>query len=161
LDGELARMKVAFFKGRHPGMKGWLGVATKWWTSGPYSHCELVIGETPDGKAICWSSAYLDHGVRKTTLVLDAADWDVIDVPTTAAQEAAAVAWFEAHAGQPYDVLGLLQFVWRREEGDKRKWFCSESVAEALGFRESWRYDPNTFAAVLAHWGQWGELTVA
>jgi uncharacterized protein YycO len=142
-------MKVAFFKGRHPGVKGWLGVMTKWWTDGPYSHCELVVGETPDGKSICWSSAYLDHGVRQVELELDPADWDVRELRLTSAEQTAALAWFEQHNGEPYDVLGLLGFVWRREEGDKNKWFCSEAVAAALGWPEAWRYDPNTFAAIL------------
>jgi uncharacterized protein YycO len=142
-------MKVAFFKGRHPGMKGWLGVMTKWWTEGPYSHAELVVGQTTDGKAICWSSTYLDGGVRRAELELDPADWDVFDLQTTPTQEAAALAWFAAHEGLPYDVRGLLGFVWRREEGDKAKWFCSEAVAAALGWPEAWRFDPNTFAAVI------------
>jgi len=144
-------MKIAFFKGRHPGIKGWLGVMTKWWTRGPYSHCELVVSEQ-DGTATCWSSAYLDHGVRKATVVLDPADWDVIDIRTEPAQEAAALAWFEQHNGEPYDVAGLFGFVFRHLEGVKGKWFCSESVAEALGYPESWRYDPNTFAAIVGHW---------
>lgn len=141
-------MKIAFFKGTHPGTKGWLGIATKWWTRGTYSHCELVVSED-NGVATCWSSAYLDGGVRKTTVQLDVADWDVVDLVTTPEQEAAAIAWFEAHVGQPYDVLGLFGFVWRHYEGQKGKWFCSESVAEALGYAESWRYDPNMFAAVI------------
>jgi uncharacterized protein YycO len=144
-------VKIAFFKGRHPGIKGWLGVMTKWWTRGPYSHCELVVGETPDGKSVCWSSAYLDKGVRRTVVNLDPADWDLVDIATTPEQAAAAVAWFEAHDGQPYDVAGLFGFVFRHYEGEKGEWFCSESVAEALGYAESWRYDPNTFAAVVAH----------
>jgi uncharacterized protein YycO len=143
-------MKIAFFKGRHPGMKGWLGVLTKWWTRGPYSHAELVMAYE-NGMAVCWSSAYLDKGVRRTVIKLDPADWDVIDVATTPAQEAAAIAWFEAHVGQPYDVAGLFGFVFRHYEGEKGNWFCSEAVAEALGYAESWRYDPNTFAAVVAH----------
>jgi uncharacterized protein YycO len=142
-------MKVAFFKGRHPGVKGWLGVMTKWWTDGPYSHAELVVGETADGKSVCWSSTYLDKGVRRAELVLDPADWDVIEIRTTPAQEAAALAWFSQHEGEPYDTLGLLGFAWRHYEGEKDKWFCSEAVAAALGYREAWRYDPNTFAAIL------------
>jgi uncharacterized protein YycO len=142
-------MKVAFFKGRHPGIKRWLGVMTKWWTDGPYSHAELVVGETPDGKSICWSSTYLDRGVRQAELELNPADWDVRELRLTSAEQAAALAWFEQHAGEPYDVLGLLGFVWRREEGAKSKWFCSEAVAAALGWPEAWRFDPNTFAAIL------------
>ncbi|MEZ2310884.1 hypothetical protein AB6809_29990 [Paraburkholderia sp. RCC_158] len=104
-----------------------------------------------NGMAVCWSSAYLDKGVRRAVVNLDPADWDVIDIVTTPEQEAAAIAWFEAHVGQPYDVAGLFGFVFRHYEGEKGKWFCSESVAEALGYAESWRYDPNTFAAVVAH----------
>jgi hypothetical protein len=142
-------MKVAFFKGRHPGVKGWLGVATKWWTDGPYSHAELVVGQTADGKSVCWSSTYLDGGVRRAELVLDPADWDVFEIRVTPAQASAALAWFEQHKGQAYDTLGLLGFAWRHYEGDKDKWFCSEAVAAALGYRDAWRYDPNTFAAVI------------
>jgi hypothetical protein len=37
----------------------------------------------------------------------------------------------------------------RRLPDDRRKYFCSESVAASLGFDEAWRLDPNTFAAVL------------
>jgi uncharacterized protein YycO len=141
-------MQVAFYKGRHPGIAGWLGVATKWWTRGPYSHGELIVAREGD-TAVCWSSTYLDHGVRRAVVTLDD-NWDVFDVPTTPAQEAAALAWFEAHAGQPYDVAGLFGFAFRHYEGEKSKWFCTEAVAEALGLRDSWRYDPNTLAAVLA-----------
>lgn len=142
-------MKVAFFKGRHPGLKGWLGVLTKWWTVGPYSHCELVVEGPVYGKSLCWSSAYLDHGVRPVVIELDPAQWDVVEIETTPEQEQAALEWFRSHLGEPYDVLGLFGFVWRREEGDKAKWFCSEAVAAALGYTEPWRFDPNTFAAVL------------
>jgi hypothetical protein len=141
-------MKVAFFKGRHPGIKGWLGVLTKWWTRGSYSHCELVVGETPAGKSICWSSAYLDHGVRQAEIKLNPADWDIVEI---AGDDTAALEWFETHVGEPYDTAGLFGFVFRHYEGGKAKWFCSEAVAAALGYEDAWRYDPNTFAAVLAH----------
>jgi hypothetical protein len=142
-------MKVALFKGRHPGIKGWLGVLTKWWTRGPYSHGELVIGEMTDGRSICWSSTYLDKGVRRALIQLDPADWDVLELDVTDAQRDAALQWFREHEGQGYDVLGLFDFVWRRGDGDKSKWFCTEAVAAALNLPEPWRKDPNTFAAEL------------
>jgi hypothetical protein len=150
-------MKIAFFKGRHPGVKGWLGVLTKWWTVGPYSHCELVVAEE-NGRAVCWSSAYLDGGVRQKIVDLDPADWDVIEIPTTPEEEAASLSWFQSHAGQGYDVLGLFQFVWARQEGEKCKWFCSEAVARALGFPESWRYSPNLLADILRREAAGGTL---
>jgi uncharacterized protein YycO len=141
-------MKVAFFRGRHPGVEGWLGVLTKWWMRGDFSHAELVVGM--DGtKGQCLSSTFLDKGVRAATIDLDDADWVLVDVPTTPEQEAAAVAWFNEHMGQPYDVRGLFGFVLRRIPGDKGKWFCSEAVAASLGFDEPWRFDPCTFYAVL------------
>jgi uncharacterized protein YycO len=141
-------VKVAFFRGRHPGIKGWLGVVTKWWTRGPFSHVELIADQS-DNTAICWSSAFLDGGVRCKAIVLDAADWITVDVPVTVDQAAAAIEWFKQHAGQPYDVRGLFGFVMRRIPAEKGKWFCSEAVAAALGYAESWRLDPNTLFYVL------------
>lgn len=141
-------MKVAFFRGRHPGFKGWFGVAVKWWTRGPFSHVELVADAAGD-HALCWSSAFLDGGVRPVVVDLTTSDWTVIEVATTPEQEAAALQWFASHRGQRYDVLGLFGFVLRRIDGDKNKWFCSEAVAAALGYGQPWRLDPNTFYEVL------------
>lgn len=141
-------MKLAFFRGRHPGIDGWLGVATKWWERGDFSHVELVVsmeGQT----AHCLSSTFLDKGVRAATIVMDPADWVFADVPTTPEQEAAAIQWFDEHMGEPYDVRGLFGFVLRRIPGEKGKWFCSEAVAAALGWDEPWRFDPCTLYAMV------------
>ena len=132
-------MKIAFYKGRRKGPRGWFDALVRWWTRGPYSHCELVI----DG--LCWSSSARDGGVRGKAIVLGA-NWDVFDVP---GDEAKALAWFQAHKGARYDVAGLFGFVWRREYGDGQRWFCSEACAAALGYREPWRFDPNTLAVVV------------
>ena len=29
------------------------------------------------------------------------------------------------------------------------KWFCSEAIADCLGYRDAWRFDPNTLFVVL------------
>ena len=41
----------------------------------------------------------------------------------------------------------------RRVEDDRSKYFCSEAVSAAIGFADSWRFDPNTFypSLVLAN----------
>ena len=45
--------------------------------------------------------------------------------------------------------LGLLGFVWRRQAGEQRKWFCSEAVAAMLGYDDPWRFDPMTLYVTL------------
>ncbi len=112
-----------------------------WWTRGPYSHTELVI----DG--VCYSSSFLDGGVRKKMIELDPEHWDIIDAPWIDAEKA--VKWFEDHMDNKYDVVGLVGFVLRRFPDDRHKYFCSEACAAAAGFDEAWRLDPNTFATVV------------
>ncbi|SAK98580.1 hypothetical protein AWB80_07554 [Caballeronia pedi] len=143
-------MKAAFFKGTHPGWKGIMGRLTKLWMVGPYSHCELVVGEPDaDGLSTCWSSTFLDKGVRQAKIALDSADWDILDLPLSAAQEASAVAWFESNKGAPYDVLALFGFFWRPIKGFSRYYFCDEALLTSLGFGEAWRQDPNSAYQLL------------
>lgn len=144
-------MKIAFFKGRHPGLKGLFGVLVKWWTRGDFSHVELVAdGPDATGLSTCWSSTFLDGGVRKASIDLSTSDWVVVDLPVTAAERAAAIEWFDSHKGQPYDVRGLFGFVIRRVPGERGRWFCNESIGAALGIPEPWRFDPNSFYSMIA-----------
>ena len=145
-------MQIAFYRGTKPGLAGVFNRAVRWWTNGPYSHCELVVSMLPGGQAQCWSSANLDGGVRQKVIVLDPAHWDLLEVPWVGVL--AAVDWFWRHEGDGYDTLGLFGFVGRRGDGDQGKWFCSEAVAAALGFEDPWRYDPNTLAAVIHSMGR-------
>lgn len=140
-------MQIAFYKGTRPGLAGLFNRAVRWWTRGPYSHCELVLWRLADGRAVCGSSANLDGGVRRKIIYLDPARWDVIDIPW--ANQSAALDWFIRHEGDGYDVRGLFGFVWRRGDGDRDKSYCSEACTAALGFDEPWRFDPNTLAAVV------------
>jgi hypothetical protein len=144
-------MKIAFFKGRHPGWKGWLGILTRWWTVGPYSHCELVFGEPDEeGLSTCWSSTWLDKGVRCAQVKLDPADWDIIDLSHLGPKaEANALAWFESHKGAPYDVLALFGFLFRPIKGMGNMYFCDEACLEALSIPEAWRQDPNSAATIV------------
>lgn len=138
-------MRLAFYKGRHRGWRGLLDAAVRWWTRGPYSHVELVLAD-----GTCWSSSARDGGVRDKAINLTSGNWDLLPV---AGDEAAAAAWFADHAGAGYDWLGLFGFVWRASGGEGARWFCSEAVAAALGYRDAWRFDPNTLAAVAARTG--------
>lgn len=131
-------VKVAFYKGK----TRFFNKAVAWWTRGPYSHCELIVS------GHSYSSSFLDGGVRVKDIEYDPEHWDFVDVPWATAEKA--VAWFQEHMGQGYDVVGLAGFVVRRVEDDRGKYFCSEAVAASLGFDEAWRFDPNTLHPVLS-----------
>lgn len=45
-------------------------------------------------------------------------------------------------------LIALPVFV-RRVRGSDSKWFCSEAIADCLGYRDAWRFDPNTLFVVL------------
>lgn len=136
-------MKVAFHKGR----KRLFDRVVSWWLRGPYAHCELVTHIDEWGIAYCISSSFLDGGVRTKYMVLNPEHWDLIDVGEPAVSISD---WCLDHLGKPYDVRGLLGFIWRRERGSQRKWFCSEAVADMLGFPQPWRFDPVSLHAALS-----------
>ena len=66
-------MQVAFYKGTRSGLSGLFNRLVRWWTRGPYSHCEVVFTDEPskDGGVLCGSSSKLDGGVRLKFVVLD------------------------------------------------------------------------------------------
>lgn len=135
-------LRAAFYKGTHLGLPGVYNRGVRWWTRSAYSHVELVFST-----GHCASASYMDGGVRFKVIEFDADKWDFVDLP--AQLEPAAFQWFLDHRGQPYDLLGNLHFVVARVADDKRKWFCSESVAAALGIPDPWRFDPGTLASAL------------
>lgn len=138
-------MQVAFYKGK----RRLFNRLVSWWLRGPYSHCELVIRVDEAGRAHCLSSSFMDGGVRIKVMWLDPAHWDVLPArPRISASRAYQWAYDKAEAG--YDVLGLLGFVWRRQRGEQHRWFCSEAVADVLGYPEPWRYDPCVLHSTLA-----------
>lgn len=135
-------MRAALYRGTRPGLPGIYNWLVRWWTRSPYSHVELIFS---DGMAA--SSSFSDHGVRFKAIEFDAEHWDFVDLP--GALEQPARDWFAAHAGQPYDLIGNIHFLVGPVADDRQKWFCSESVAAALGMDDPWRYDPAVLASAL------------
>lgn len=132
-------MEIMFFKGTHPGLAGIYSRGVRLITKSQYSHVEIQFS---DGQSA--SSSYLDGGVRyKAVDYSVASDWDSIELPD-ALFESGARAWFDAHAGQGYDLMGNLHFVVSVIGDEKTRWFCSEAVGAALGLPNSWRFDPGT-----------------
>lgn len=141
-------MRAAFYKGTHSGINGAYNVIVRAWDSGPYSHCELIFSD-----GVSASASFIDGGVRFKQIEYDPANWDFIELPDHL--EPAARAWFEANEFQsdgertPYDLAGNFGFVWRPLRGMEGAFFCSESMAAALGFPDAWRYSPNGLASAL------------
>lgn len=136
-------MRAAFYKGTRPGIAGLYNRAVRLWTRSPYSHVELIFS---DGMAA--SSSFADGGVRLKAIDFSADRWDFIDLPGE--DEEYARRWFNAHVGQPYDLLGNLHFVLFPIAGLRRAWFCSEAAAAALGLPDPYRFDPATLASTLS-----------
>lgn len=134
--------RAAFYKGTRPGIAGIYNRLVRFWTRSGYSHCELVFS---DGMAA--SSSYMDHGVRFSRIEFDDAKWDFVELPSHL--ELSARAWFEAHKGERYDLRGNLHFIIGPMKDVKAAWFCSESLAAALGMLDPWRYDPGVLASAL------------
>lgn len=134
-------MILASYKSNRPGIKGLFNRVTRWWLGGKYSHTELIFSDGVSG-----SSSWLDGGVRLKVITFNPDHWDFIKIN---GDERAARQWFAEHSGQPFDLLGLLGFVWRRNTETRGKWFCSESVAAALQFHEPYRFDPCSLPAAL------------
>ena len=140
-------MRAAFYKGTRPGLAGVYNRLVEWWTRSDYSHCELVLAG-----GWCGSASFMDGGVRLKVIDFDPDHWDMVDLP--AALEPSALDWFETHRGAKYDLLGNLQFIISRVADDKKRWFCSEAIAAALGMPDPWRYDPGTLASTLKFFNQ-------
>ena len=144
-------MKVAFYKGTHAGLPGIYNRLVRWWTRSPYSHVELILADRPKkGFSYAASSSAMDGGVRFKTIEFDPALWEIVELPERM-DENAAWNWFLEHEGQAYDLLGNLHFVVSAIGDDKRKWFCSEACAAALGMPNPERFDPGTLYAALTY----------
>jgi hypothetical protein len=93
------------------------------------------------------SASFMDGGVRFKQIEFDPANWDFVELP--AHLEASARAWFVAHEGKAYDLLGNLHFIVSAVPASRDKWDCSTAMADSLAFTDPWRFEPNLLSAVL------------
>lgn len=150
---------LALYHG-HRGGTGWRMWAarftdglTRILTRGRYSHCEIAIrlaGQDSEPQYECYSASLRDKGVRRKTMPLPSAKWDLIALPDSAGGRLETL--WEQTQGQGYDLPGAFGVVFGLRENRKR-WFCSEWCAAALGLAESWRFSPNDLA-VIANMGR-------
>lgn len=139
---EDAMIKVGFFKGKG----SWWNFLIRWWTHGPYSHTEIITKEQGPVAKFCLSSHKPDGGVRGKWRNLKAEEWDFVELDFDADE---VTKWYTDRQGSGYDLLGLMGLVFRRDDYDRNKYFCSEANLASLGFEQSWRFDPNTMKVVI------------
>ena len=139
-------MKLAFYKSTRPGFAGIYNRLVRWWDNGPYSHCELIFSDGLSG-----SSSFMDGGVRLKKIDYDSEKWDFVEIDI---DEVKARTWFENHQGCEYDIAGNIRFLIDFLPDAQDKFFCSESIAESLGYKDSWRYSPNILFSTLSYRGK-------
>lgn len=135
-------LELAFYKGtraENPASRLFDRIVC-WRTGGRFSHVEIVCTTVSDGRTVCASSSFRDGGVRFKTIDLNTGRWERVTVD---GDHSAAVFWFSEHEDQPYDWFGLLGWVFPWRVSNRRWWFCSEAVSEALGIPDSWRISPS------------------
>ena len=146
---------LALYRGHRSGsgLKVWLARATDWLTRiltrGQYSHAEIVVREHPQASVYtCYSASIRDKGVRCKVMPLPSAKWDLIPLLSTPeAHEQLQRVW-TATEGQGYDLMGALGIAFGLPQ-NRRRWFCSEWCAAALGLPDGWRWSPNDLAAIV------------
>jgi len=134
--------QAAFYKSTRPDIAGMYNRLVRWWDRGPHSHCELQFSD-----GVSASSSFEDDGVRFKQIDFNPDHWDFIELPGHL--EPAARAWFVAHEGEKYDLMGNVRFAFDFIPDDAKRSFCSEALGAALGILEPWRHGPNGLYSIL------------
>lgn len=138
-------------------LKALADVATRFFTKGEYSHCELVVERAvfTGGKHYeqevyydCYSSSVQDGGVRcKQIDVSDSTKWDLI--PLDGISEAQIHYYYELTKGRKYDWWGAIGIALGIKQ-KRSKYFCSEWCFNAIqNSDEGWRFSPNQLATMF------------
>lgn len=127
-----------------------LGFLIRVLTRSDWNHCDLLFDDS------ILIGAISGYGVQKVTLIdrlrgpYDIRSYRIDEVVVP--NEQAAREFAEAQVGKSYDYTAVIAFLlpWRANWNVKRKWFCSELVAETInqgGLRIArdnlWRVTPN------------------
>ncbi|QFS83972.1 hypothetical protein [Roseivivax sp. THAF197b] len=127
----------------------WRDRAIRSATGSIYSHCEMVAPEERGHVVEVIGASKRDgNQVRMTRIDLSRGRWHQLEYP---GDEIAAFQRVSGLLGQPYDTLGALLSATRWARSRPGRWFCSELVAHALGFREPHEFSPGMLAAAALH----------
>lgn len=133
-------------------------------TRSPYSHCELAVPLLPRLAAVgtgfvpadeaprfcCYSSSPRDGGVRVKVMELPSDKWDLLPLESDGAAHQKIRAHYLHTHGAAYDWRGVIGTVLPCIGHSRRRWFCSEWCAAALGLRTPHRHTPQSLYGRLA-----------
>lgn len=114
-------MNLLFYIAKNGNFSDWL-IST--WTQGPFSHVELQFSD-----GICFSASKRDGGTRFKKIDVIPEHWAKINVNCN---ENKIRDWCQNQLGCKYDLLGVLGLALHIKYKNKKQWFCSELVGEAL-----------------------------
>lgn len=110
-----------------------------------YSHTELGLNYLGGDSWECWSSSFMDGGVRCKEISLTDDHWTITELPITEGEYQFAKEFAEKNKGVGYDVWGMLGAGFMIPREHPELWFCNEFVGGALQFIDPWRYRPSNF----------------
>jgi hypothetical protein len=117
-------VKLAFYKA-HQG--NFIDRVISWWTNGPYSHVEIVVGPDINNLSM-YSSSGIDNGVRLKQHKYNPTLWEYVDINL---DFNVLLQIYNRTKGNKYDYSGILGFILPfRDRQDS--WFCSEWVSNVL-----------------------------
>ena len=126
--------------------------AVCWFRGGDSAHCEVALDwDHATGEALCFSSSFLDGGVRQKRMPLPPEKWRVYELDV---EDLRVWGWFFENNGAGYDILGLFGFVWRPVRGWLGKWFCSEAAAAMIGLANPEAFDLVLLESVCQRFGR-------
>jgi hypothetical protein len=108
----------------------WLQRLISWRQLGPYSHVRLAL-PCQRGFEVLESAA--PGGVQQSFTAEILPDvGNVVPLFLTDQQVALVRGWWQAHIGEQYDAVGLVELAIGKASSDKRAWYCSEAVLASL-----------------------------
>lgn len=126
----------------------------RWSTRGTVSHVEIVhnMEERWEHFAfghLCYSSSARDGGVRSKLIKLNPDHWELVEVKW---RDDFDLDLFIEADGAKYDYLGIIfSQIFSLGRHSKKRWFCSEICACALGLPEPQTYSPERLKNLAVH----------
>lgn len=173
-------MLLATYKSIRPGLQGIGNRLIQLRLDSIYSHSELIFEPSdgvdhlmpnfttsPNEKNEFWAASSIfaeklppwsknrpneNGGVRFKLINPHNGNWDCIKLGISREERIKAAEWYIKNEGMPYDYQLIAHFsLWLLTSGEDNSYMCSESVAEALGIKDSFRYDPATLHHTLEY----------
>jgi hypothetical protein len=131
-------IKLAFYKAHQGNLTDKI---ISWWTKGPYSHVEIVVG--PDVyNLLMYSSSGYDKGVRIKKHKYDPAKWEYIDIDIDIN---VLHKIYKETENCKYDYVGILGFIVPFRDKSSN-WFCSEwcsNIVKCSGNKKMYLHNPS------------------